>query len=503
MPLHNFLLGHLLHVKKAFDELPPHVHSQYALIKTGKPFEARGAWYFDSWPAFDPILVVYDPAMADQAVLHPHVGARKPASLADWMRQISGGRTMFDSNSEGWKHLHDLVSPCFSTANISAEIPTVVENILVFRDLVSQKARSGERFRLEALCKNLVIDNIGNLLLHARMNVQLEPHPLAEAMIHQLKIKTTSHSTYQLLEAYMPWAMYAEWKTGRHLDRHIRDFLTGRFDELRSEKDKGEGGLKCVMDQLLEDYIVRHPDRTSLDTDFLAMATRNMRMLFFVSYDSSAAAIVYCIHNLSKNPEALARMRAEHDAVLGPNPSAAADRIIQNPALLNALPYTTAVIKESMRSFPQAQGIREGSPDLVLTNDRGESFPTDGFSIQTLHLVTQTSQRYWKRPKEFLPERFLVPPGHPLYPSKGAWRVFEFGAQACLGQQLVFAELKAALACVIREFDFTECYDEVFGEEPRDLEGVFGQRVYMVEAGAAHPLGEYPCRVSLSQYVSQ
>ena len=61
-------------------------------------------------------------------------------------------------------------------------------------------------------------------------------------------------------------------------------------------------------------------------------------------------------------------------------------------------------------------------------------------------------------------------------------------------------EIKAVLACTVREFDIRECYAEVDGSKKIDLDGVAGQRAYMIDAGAAHPTGKYPCRVSLSGY---
>jgi hypothetical protein len=63
--------------------------------------------------------------------------------------------------------------------------------------------------------------------------------------------------------------------------------------------------------------------------------------------------------------------------------------------------------------------------------------------------------------------------------------------------------IKAVLACTVREFDIRDAYDEIdaaAGKKPQDLSGVAGYRPYMVDAGAAHPTGRYPCRVTLSGY---
>ncbi|KAH7018851.1 hypothetical protein EDB80DRAFT_524785, partial [Ilyonectria destructans] len=99
--------------------------------------------------------------------------------------------------------------------------------------------------------------------------------------------------------------------------------------------------------------------------------------------------------------------------------------------------------------------------------------------------------RYWARRDEFL---------HELFPPRAGWRPFEHGTRLCIGQDLAMREIKATLACVVRQFDVEDCYAEVDGESgnvPRggwDLSQVGGHRAWLVEAGSAHPAEEFPCR---------
>uniref|UniRef100_L2GAN4 Sterigmatocystin biosynthesis p450 monooxygenase n=1 Tax=Colletotrichum fructicola (strain Nara gc5) TaxID=1213859 RepID=L2GAN4_COLFN len=184
--------------------------------------------------------------------------------------------------------------------------------------------------------------------------------------------------------------------------------------------------------------------------------TRNMRMFFF--YDSSAATIVYCFHNIYSRPDVLARVRAEHDEVFGADVASAPAKIVENPRVAPPVP---------------AGGLRQGSADLVLKDAEGNLFPTEGIAITMLHWVIGRNPRYWVKPDEFIPDRWL---------------------------QLVMVEARAVLACIIREFDIRDSFAEIDGKRKLDTSGLGGQRVFMVEAGAAHPTDGYPCRVSLSGY---
>lgn len=114
-----------------------------------------------------------------------------------------------------------------------------------------------------------------------------------------------------------------------------------------------------------------------LDDHFRAFAIRLIRLFIFAGYESTASIICYCFHLLSRHPEALARLRAEHDEVLGPDPGAASAKLAENPHVVNTLHYTLAVIKEVMRLFAPAGTTRTGKPGINITDDAGNLCPTE------------------------------------------------------------------------------------------------------------------------------
>ncbi len=176
--------------------------------------------------------------------------------------------------------------------------------------------------------------------------------------------------------------------------------------------------------------------------------------------------------------------------------------IAENPVILNSLPYTNAVIKETLRLYPAANGVRQGCHDLVLKADDGTEFLPNTAKCSSTTSPSTTTQKSGPDPEEFIPERWLVGPDHELYPPKGGFRVFEWGVRNCTGQALVIKEIKAFPALLCREFDIRECYDEIDGGMKRDLSHVYNEKVYLTEAGAAHPRDRFPCRISQSNYTS-
>ncbi|KAI1807525.1 cytochrome P450 [Daldinia bambusicola] len=512
MPEYSTLLGHLLAAKTAADELPPGAHSTYILDRLAKKLDGGDgppAYYFDTYPISVPLLVVRDPYIANQATSHPWVSAEKPAILNDWFAPISGkgGINLFTQNGQEWKNDHNIFLPFFNNNNLDAAMPVVVEQLLVFREILRKEARTGDLFRLEPLALSLMNDIIGLVVFNAELGNQTSgSHPLSNAMLRQLALKFGANQVMDNIGQLNPLRAFNVWNNSRFLNQQIRAQITKRVDAFRNAKARHEqSAFNSILDQALETYYSQ-PDRKvsdPLDNEFMNSLCAQLRMFFFAGYDSTASTMVTCCYLIWKHPEVLAKLRAEHDEVFGRNIAACPDIITENPSILNSLPYTLAVIKETLRLFPPASGIRMGCKDLVLKGRDGTEYPTEGYAVQISHFSIHRNPQCWPRPLEFLPERFLVGPDHELYPEKGAWRTFEYGTRNCTGQAFVLKEVKAFLAIMCREFDFQQCYDEVYTGEKLDLTNVYNEKAYLIERGSAHVRGEFPCRVSISGYVPE
>ncbi|KAK9420700.1 putative Cytochrome P450 [Seiridium unicorne] len=508
MPPHSAWLGHLLAAKQARDELPANAHSMYILNRMTEKYSRNGLFYLDTLPIMPPVLFVSDPYLANQAIQHSVVGSQKPHMLYGWFYPITGGHSLFTQNGEEWKHDHNLFLPFFSNSNLDAAVPMIVDHLKIYRDKLLDLAKAGSIFQLEPLTLALMNDIIGKLIFNADLRIQQTgSHPLADTMLRQLHLKFAANDVVDQLGQLNPVKIFNLWNNSRVLNNHIQAQLGKRIEVYRaSDESRDSDSFDSVLDIALKGYLEEgtQQGRRDIDSDFVKRLCAQMRMFFFAGYDSTAAAMVYCCYMIWKHPTVLAKLRQEHDEVFGTNVAAAMDMIGESPALLNSLPYTTAVIKETTRLYPPASGLRDGCKDLVLVDRDGNRYPTEGCSVQLIHMSIHRNPDVWVRPHEFLPERFLVDAGHALYPPKGAWRVFEYGTRMCTGQAMVMKEIKAFMVLLAREFDIQECYDEI--DEDRstlDLSGVFGEKVYQVEAGAAHPRGNYPCRVSLSAYQAE
>ncbi|EHL03768.1 putative sterigmatocystin biosynthesis monooxygenase stcS [Glarea lozoyensis 74030] len=194
------------------------------------------------------------------------------------------------------------------------------------------------------------------------------------------------------------------------MDSYIGPELDKRFREHRASPPDSKKN-KAIIDLLLQAYSPNSEatpnQEETMDPEFRLFAIRQIRMFVFAGHDSTSSAITYCFHLLSRHPKALQRLRAEHDETYGMDISSVASKLLANPALANGLLYTTAVIKEALRLFPPASSSRQGTTGVEITDDRGMVCPTEGAVVWVNHQAMHRAPKYWVRPDDFLPERWL------------------------------------------------------------------------------------------------
>lgn len=269
----------------------------------------------------------------------------------------------------------------------------------------------------------------------------------------------------------------------------MRNFLAPLIEEGIDRHDSGKiSGPKTINDLAIKAYrtevqqqqpadgtAVQKPQH--IDPKFLATAEAQLKIFIFAGHDTTASTLSFAYSRLFRDPAALAKIRAEYDDVLGPDSSQTLARLTENPSLLNQMPYSAAVIKETLRLYPPAATARSGPAGAFLTHpETDQRLPTHGFLLWSCSYLTHRHPAYWERPDDFVPERWLAREGEPLYPRKNAWRPFELGPRNCIGQELAQLELRAILAMTLRDLDFEPAYaanaPEALGEKAYQMMGV-------------------------------
>ena len=160
--------------------------------------------------------------------------------------------------------------------------------------------------------------------------------------------------------------------------------------------------------------------------------------LFIAGHETTANAMTWAWLLLARNPDVAASLHAEVDRVLGDRVPGADD--------LAALPYTRAVIAESMRLYPPAYviGRRTVAPYTV----GGRTFAA-GTIFLCPQCVVHRDARWWPASERFRPERWLESDAQR---PKFAYFPFGAGTRICIGEQFAWMEAILLLATIARQW---------------------------------------------------
>ena len=157
--------------------------------------------------------------------------------------------------------------------------------------------------------------------------------------------------------------------------------------------------------------------------------------LLLAGHETTANALAWAWYLLARTPAAEARLHAEVDAL--------GDRLLGADDLAR-LPYTRAVLAETMRLYPPAWIIGRRALDAYRV---GEHLLAPRTIVLASQWIAHRDPRWWPDADSFQPERWL-PGGSATDPARPKFSYFPFGAgtRVCIGEQFAWMEGTLALA---------------------------------------------------------
>jgi cytochrome P450 len=210
----------------------------------------------------------------------------------------------------------------------------------------------------------------------------------------------------------------------------------------------------------------RHPPGNDLLSTMISaqaedgtqMTDRQLRdeamTLYLAGHETTALTLAWTWYLLSQHPHVEEKLASEWGRVLGGRAPGADD--------LAALPYTAAVIAESMRLYPPVYALgREATTDLELGGYRVKR----GYTVLMSQWVNHRDPKYFPDPERFSPERWED--GLEKKLPKFAYYPFGGGQRMCVGSHFANVEAMIVLATVGQKYKFTLEPDAVIDIKPQ------------------------------------
>lgn len=160
----------------------------------------------------------------------------------------------------------------------------------------------------------------------------------------------------------------------------------------------------------------------------------NILTFILAGHETTARALGWTLHLLSRQPEHLARVQAEADAF-----------DVSDPKWADGLPWTRAVLEETMRLFPPAPTMARKA---LADDEIGGQVIRAGATVIISPWILQRHKRLWDDPDAFRPERFL--PENRKAIDRYAYIPFSAGPRVCIGAAFALQEAMIALAAILR-----------------------------------------------------
>lgn len=360
------------------------------------------------------VLLLSDPAAIEQVLITQNQSFVKGFALGRTRRILGDG--LLTSEGELWRSERRLLQPAFH----SSHIPDFAEEIgRVAQSQVAGWWHQDRRdIRHEMLDITLRAVSQTLLLSDAGSSARDVGASLGDVLHHFVR---QNQSTF-IAPPWLPTPSNRRIeRAARRLDDVVSNLVARRIDAPRGAGD--------LLDLLLS---ARSSDGEPLPEQ---QVRDEVTTILLAGHETTANTLTFALVLLSQNPEVEARLHTELDAVLDGRPPRLAD--------LEDLPYTGAVIQETLRLYPASWTVVRRPVERVEIAGNAVEPETEVLLCQWL---VHRDPEFFPDPLAFRPERWLTGETDAL--PRFAYFPFGGGQRICIGRDFALLEARLILATI-------------------------------------------------------
>jgi cytochrome P450 len=360
-----------------------------------------------------------------------------------------------------WRKHRRIMQPVFAKRHVDGFAGEMTAAIIQARRRWEREYASGDPLDIAAEMNAVTLDIIGRTMFGADFTGQVAKES-REAFARLLRVFGTGLMT----GAAYPARLIARvlWRVGERSrlgpqSRSVIRVLRVALRLLEPGTYRGLVRLERLVDGLIAEYHSRssaereEADLLSLllqarDPDsgerFSDAEVRDELMTFLgAGHETTASALPWTWMLLAQHPHVRERMHTELDEVLAGRVPTAAD--IPN------LPWTSAVVQESMRRYPPVMAVgRVPRRDDVIDGITVRAGTNLAILIHAIH----HHPGVWPEPHRFDPGRFMPEAQQPE--CKRAWMPFGAGRRMCIAASFAMLEAVLIVAVIAQRFELEQ-----------------------------------------------
>ncbi|KAL5538638.1 hypothetical protein UlMin_042643 [Ulmus minor] len=387
-------------------------------------------------------LIVSDPSIAKRILKDNSKGYSK-GILAEILEFVMG-KGLIPADGEIWRVRRRAIVPALHLKYVTAMVDLFGEATDRLCQKLDAAAFDGEDVEMESLFSRLTLDIIGKAVFNYDFDSLTNDTGIVEA------VYTVLREAEDRSVAPIPFWEIPIWKDISPKLKKVNaslKLINDTLDDLIAicKRMVDEEELQFSEEYMNEqDPSILHFLLASGDDVSSKQLRDDLMTMLIAGHETTAAVLTWTFYILSKEPRVVAKLQEEVDSVLG-------DRF---PTIedLKKLKYSTRVINESLRLYPQPPVlIRRSLEEDMLGQYRIKRGEDIFISVWNLH----RSPSLWEDADKFIPERWPLNGPNPNETNQNfSYLPFGGGPRKCVGDIFATYEAVVALAMLVRRFDF-------------------------------------------------
>jgi cytochrome P450 len=328
-----------------------------------------------------------------------------------------------------WKRTRRALAPVFSARHIKSFAPKMLARAQ--KSVSELQAANTTQISLSDEMVRVTFDVLMDCLFSA--DVALDRQSFTKA-IDRIFSRFGSPHPFDIISApkWLPRLGHGERDRIMDQVRHqLTDVITARRRQMTKIQERPDDLLSLLMQTQAEDA-----EKLS-DEDIVD----NLLTFIVAGHETTARSLTWTLYLLSKAPLTLSHVEKEMDAA--PLSS------LMPCEWLEALPFTSAVLKETMRLYPAAGVISRVAVEADRINGV-EILP--GTEIFTSPWVVHRHRKLWHDPESYDPMRFFGEASKQI--KRFSYIPFGAGPRVCIGAGFSMQEMIIILVSYLKAFRF-------------------------------------------------
>jgi beta-ring hydroxylase len=388
-------------------------------------------------------VIVSDPLVAKH-ILKDNAKGYSKGILAEILEFVMG-TGLIPADGQVWRVRRRAIVPAVHRKYVATMMGLFGRATQRLCDKLDEAAASKVDVEMESLFSRLTLDVIGKAVFNYEFDSLTNDTGIVEAVyvtLREAEDRSTAILPYwkiPILRAIVPRQQRVT--KALNLINEILDTLIATCKRMVEEEDvQFEDEYMNDRDPSILHFLLAAGDEVSskqLRDDLMTM--------LIAGHETSAAVLTWTFYLLAQNPGVVTKLQEEVDRVLADRAPTVED--------MKDLRYTTRVINESLRLYPQPPVLIRRSLDSDMLGKFRISKGEDIF-ISTWNI--HRSPKLWEHPESFMPERWPLDGADPTEVNQD-YRYLPFGGgpRKCLGDMFATFEVVTALAMLVRRFDFS------------------------------------------------